>query len=1089
MLDFLRPREVAFTCLLACFISRGQAGIVISEVLASNHEIEEDSFGVCSDWLELFNTSDQPVSIEGWELVRGLDRVERWSLPDDVLQPGAFLRVWCSGKDTQSESGEWHSNFKLSAEGDVVKLFRKGSTTPEFVFDYQNLLQFPDISCGFQHLFTDYRLVEEGTKGRFLVPQSLSGTQTWMGRQFDDSNWMPGRTPFGYDRKRHPTFPSELQTDLSMLFNENEAGVYFRFPFQLSQAQVGMRLTLNARFKDGFAAFLNGEALAVENMPEEQTWNSRALEWVWHPREEEYSHEQLLEGAALLQEGTNVLAIQSVHAEGAETDLLMSVHLKGRKIEPIEMSRLVYFDYPTPEEINGQGFPSVAAKPVISEPGGIYRKPFQVRLSLPEKESGELRYTLDGEYPDEESSLYTGPILVSGSTRLRVRCFHPEKNPSLVANENYSFLDPSLEGFSSNLPVIVVDSLEEPIEANEYTTAQLSLFDRGSDGRSLLSRAPSLTTRAGFKLRGSSTLSRPKKGYRFEVWNEFDEDQDVSLLGMPEDSDWILYGPYNFDQSMIRNALVYELSNQMGRYAARTRFVEAFVQSDGDRVSMTDYVGLYVLMEKLSRSKARVDIKRPASRADEGDKISGGYLFKIDRLGVGERGFRAGHQDFVHVYPRERDITDDQTEWLSRYLDQTLAALSGRNFTDPQQGYAAYLDLDAWIDQHFIQEITRNPDAYRYSTFLTKPRGGKVLAGPAWDYDRAMRTNTDEEWVGRAARPTGWIWGGNYNWGKLLMDDPAYARKFRERGLELLDSVWSSENVFAVIDRMVEEIAEAQARNHHRWGYLSPTEWREEIGLLKHWLMDRSAWLERRFLPPPEVIGRTGSLRPPCELAMVTRQPGAQIYYTVDNSSPGLANDQISPFARLYEGAIQIEEDTVITAAILVDGKWSDETTVHCLTEKNTLAVTEIMYKPRAGDHLEFIELQNLGDDPVSLEDLTLSDAIDFDFSDSERTELAPGERVLVVSDLSEFKATYSTGELFIAGEFEGDLSNTSGHIVLEGSLGEALLKVYYVDAWYPLTDGEGYSLELINPSLDPLSWRDPRQWRASEEKGGSPGR
>ena len=67
---------------------------------------------------------------------------------------------------------------------------------------------------------------------------------------------------------------------------------------------------------------------------------------------------------------------------------------------------------------------------------------------------------------------------------------------------------------------------------------------------------------------------------------------DVSLLEFPEEEDWILYGPYS-DKSLIRNKLIYELSNQMGMYASRTQFIELSINSD--------YKGLYVFGKTKKR--------------------------------------------------------------------------------------------------------------------------------------------------------------------------------------------------------------------------------------------------------------------------------------------------------------------------------------------------------------------------------------------------------------------------------------------------------------------------------------------------------
>ena len=111
------------------------------------------------------------------------------------------------------------------------------------------------------------------------------------------------------------------------------------------------------------------------------------------------------------------------------------------------------------------------------------------------------------------------------------------------------------------------------------------------------------------------------------------------------------------------------------------------------------------------------------------------------------------------------------------------------------------------------------------------------------------------------------------------MDDPVYQRKFRKRGRELLSGIWSRSNVHQQIDLFAAEIAEAQERNHRRWGYLNPEEWREEIDLPKGWMNDRIDWLERRFLPPPEVISLSGRLKPPSELAMTSSETGAKIYW------------------------------------------------------------------------------------------------------------------------------------------------------------------------------------------------------------------
>ena len=101
--------------------------------------------------------------------------------------------------------------------------------------------------------------------------------------------------------------------------------------------------------------------------------------------------------------------------------------------------------------------------------------------------------------------------------------------------------------------------------------------------------------------RGNSSQWNDKTPYRFETVDEQGENNNVELLGMPQENDWVLYAPWQ-DKTMIRNVLIYKLSNQLGRYASRTRFVELFLNNE--------YKGVYVLMEKIKRDNERISISK-----------------------------------------------------------------------------------------------------------------------------------------------------------------------------------------------------------------------------------------------------------------------------------------------------------------------------------------------------------------------------------------------------------------------------------------------------------------------------------------------
>src|SRR5690242_8555723 len=114
----------------------------------------------------------------------------------------------------------------------------------------------------------------------------------------------------------------------------------------------------------------------------------------------------------------------------------------------------------------------------------------------------------------------------------------------------------------------------------------------------------------------------------------------------------------------MRDVLAYELFNRMGRYAPRTRYVELFIRTSDRPLSMRDYAGLYVLIEKIKRGKDRVNIAKlePGDRSEP--EISGGYILKRDHSEGGDSRFRTRHGGpYTYVYPKSESITAEQKRW------------------------------------------------------------------------------------------------------------------------------------------------------------------------------------------------------------------------------------------------------------------------------------------------------------------------------------------------------------------------------------------------------------------------------------------
>src|SRR5690349_23604105 len=107
----------------------------------------------------------------------------------------------------------------------------------------------------------------------------------------------------------------------------------------------------------------------------------------------------------------------------------------------------------------------------------------------------------------------------------------------------------------------------------------------------------------------------PQPGFALQFLDEFNREAHLPVLGLPANSDWVLYAPNSFDPVLIHNPFVHQLSRDLGRYSPRTRFVEMFVVGDRGPVVEAHYNGLYVLEEKIRIGAQRVAIDRMGPEA------------------------------------------------------------------------------------------------------------------------------------------------------------------------------------------------------------------------------------------------------------------------------------------------------------------------------------------------------------------------------------------------------------------------------------------------------------------------------------------
>jgi hypothetical protein len=571
-----------------------------------------------------------------------------------------------------------------------------------------------------------------------------------------------------------------------------------------------------------------------------------------------------------------------------------------------------HFQKPTPGKPNENSGPGFAPKVTFSRPGGSFAAPFILELSCNSTNS-IIRYTLDGRFPSRNSPVYKTPIALTNTICVRARVFEEGLLPGPPKSETYVFLSSNVLGFTSTLPVLVMETLGSGrATSSRYSSVQLSFYEPVA-GKTSLTNQATMTTRGGFHVRGSTSARMPQQGFALQFLDEFNSEQHLPVLGLPANSDWVLYAPTEYDLIMIHNPFIHQLCRDMGHYSPRTRFIEVFLARHAGSLNARDYCGLYVLEEKIKVGKHRVAIDRLGPEDLKSPEVTGGYLVKFDRLGPEESGFWAGGVSMVYVEPKEPVIKlpqrAPQREYINSYFDEFDRALRGPNWKDPLQGYRAYIDMDSWIDFHVLEVLSGNVDALHFSTYLYKPRGGKLTYGPHWDFDRALGSTDD-----RDADPRRWNTGRFFHapWWTRLFTDPDFWQLWVDRWQDLRRTTFSETNLFALVDRLTDEVREAQPREVARWG-LDPRwgSYAREINWMKTWLSERMEFIDEQLVQPPHFSRAGGRVASGFKIS-ISGPPEATVYYTLDGTDPRAAQGAISSNALVYSGPIALQNDARI---------------------------------------------------------------------------------------------------------------------------------------------------------------------------------
>ena len=412
----------------------------------------------------------------------------------------------------------------------------------------------------------------------------------------------------------------------------------------------------------------------------------------------------------------------------------------------------------------------------------------------------------------------------------------------------------------SNLPIVVIETdggVNIPDEPKVLATMKIIWHQDGSRNYMTDIDNPEFLNyngRIGIERRGSSSQTMfNKKPYGLETLQDDDvTNNNVSILGMPEENDWVL-NSLAYDQTGMRDVLAYELSNRLGQYASRSVYCEVVINGD--------YKGLYVFMEKIKPDDNRVNIEKMDETCNNYPEVTGGYITKADKTtgndpvawtmqGYGGGGWPGGgwgsNTDFIHHYPKPANITNAQNNYIKSVFT-SLASVANQHNTSTTSGIPSVIDIPSFVDFMLIAEFASNVDVYSFSTFFHKDRMGKLRAGPVWDYNLAFGYDA----FGNRSQYDVWQFNNTDNNGpkfwRDLFETDLFRCYFAKRWFEVTapGQPLNYDFVCNRIDEIDALIAEAIPRDNQRWNQMN--QHAQYVNNMKTWIQQRINWLNNNI--------------------------------------------------------------------------------------------------------------------------------------------------------------------------------------------------------------------------------------------------
>jgi len=1038
--------------------------------LSSSNSIFFDEDGDSPDWIELYNYGTDEIFLNDWSISDIEDNNDPWLFPDISIKPNEYLLVWASDKD---DSG----------------------------------IYFPRT------------LINIGESFKYIIPDENTDSQ-WMNADFNDDDWLTGASGFGYsDGDDNTNIPS------------GTISVFLRKKFTIESSENINQLVLDIDYDDGFVAYINGFEVARSNIGgsppifNSTTGFEREAQMYQGGSPERFI---LNNTNQFLIDGENILSIQvhnisdtssdmtlipflsayynSQSEEGLfppsilnfEEDLVVlhtdfklsssgeSIFLKddsGNNIDSItfgflptnisygvsiENEEFVIFNNPSPGYQNDSNEYSGVLETglTFSHDGGILESSILLEISGDGNED-QIRYTLDYTEPDLNSILYTGPITIDQTSIVRAKAFKNNFISLLSETRNYFF------NIQSNHPIIHLVSDEYNLFDSEH-----GIYSYGNDYNSNFpyfganfwqdwerpvnisyysGNSLEFTANAGLKIFGAYSRGNDQKSFSlfargeygvgefdYQFFDNLEYESFESLILRNSGNDWM--------RSNMRDVAITSLMTDSNIDYQSFKTVSSYLNST--------YWGMYHLREKVS-----------------------------ENMVASKHGINPDEVDMLTVSPDGVSVVDGDED---EYMQLQIFIEQNSLHTDENYDYVInQIDIDNYMEYHIAQIYMDNRDYPGNNVKFWKHPEGKWrwilydtdfgFAGQwwsDWDQNYAYLFNTLDFVL--SGNQTTWANppGATLFLRKLTRNDQ-FKIKFINRFADEMNSRYLPSNVTSHFLEIYYNIYDELSNHIDRWSESQP--W-ADLNSVYYYVDNMNNFAINR---QPEVklhILDHFSLNSYNEIILVNDEP-EKGHIIINNNLKVRVNEWSGDYfedipitlrAVAEEGyefshwsgdidSSEIEIQINVNQITNIEAHFSNASTLN-------IVINEINYKSSENfDPGDWIELFNPNADAIDISGWILKDNNDNNqYLFPQGTFINGEDYLVIVRNSDNFSQFYPEIDSFI-GEFGFGLSSSEDAVRLFDSDLIIQDEVYYSSSspWPPLANGQGYTLELIDPSYD----------------------